>query len=123
MVHCISNPGFYSQLQDTVLPRIFDFTEAAGITFKDTILVSQRFLASHTQLTLIFHELIHVVQYEVLGVKDFIKRYVRDWVDNGLNYHAIPLEVQAYELQKRYKKDPKSAFSVLDEIRQGLGEE
>lgn len=123
MVPCVRNPGFYLQLQDMAVPRLLDFTQAAGITFKDTILVSQRYLTSHTQLgPLIFHELVHVVQYEVLGVTDFIERYVRDWVDNGLDYIAIPLEAKAYELQKRYEKGLKKGFSVLDEVRQRLGE-
>ena len=123
MVPCVRNPGFYLQLQDMAVPRLLDFTQAAGITFKDTILVSQRYLTSHTQLgPLIFHELVHVVQYEVLGVTDFIERYVRDWVDNGLDYLAIPLEAKAYELQKRYEKGLKKGLSVLDEVRQGLGE-
>jgi len=123
MVPCVRNPVFYLQLQDMVVPRLLDFTQAAGITFKDTILVSQRYLTSHTQMgPLIFHELVHVVQYEVLGVTDFIERYVRDWVDNGLDYLAIPLEAKAYELQKRYAKGLKKGFSVLDEVRQSLGE-
>lgn len=122
VVPSISNPGFYAQLRDSHLPGLLDFTQAVGITFRDTILVSQRYLAYHSQLRpLIFHELVHVVQYEVLGVVDFIERYVKDWVDNGLDYLAIPLEAKAYELQKRYEKGLKKGFSVLDEVRQGLG--
>jgi hypothetical protein len=122
IVPCIRNPGFYLQLQDMVVPGLLDFTQAAGITFKDTILVSQRYLTSHTQLVpLTFHELVHVVQYQVLGVNDFIGRYVRGWVDNGLDYFKVPLEAHAYELQKRYERDVKRGFSVLAEVQRNLG--
>ena len=124
MVPCVRNPGFYLQLQDMAVPRLLDFTQAAGITFKDTILVSQRYLTSHTQLgPLIFHELVHVVQYEVLGVTDFIERYVRGWADNGFDYFRVPLEAHAYELQQRYETDPKRVFAVVEEMQRRLGEE
>ncbi|MBK5100882.1 MAG: hypothetical protein JJE15_07820 [Desulfobacteraceae bacterium] len=124
VVPSISNPGFYAQLRDSRLPGLLDFTQAVGITFRDTIIVSQRYLTYRSQLRpLIFHELVHVVQYELLGVEVFIERYVRGWADNGFDYFRVPLEAHAYELQQRYETDSKRGFAVVEEMQRRLGEE
>jgi hypothetical protein len=105
------------------LPGLPDFTAAAGITFIDTILISQQGLEAHSDLgPLIFHELVHVVQYDVLGVDEFIKCYVQGWAKSGFDYYTIPLEMEPYNLQRRYEKDPTHGFPVLAEMRKALGE-
>ncbi len=123
MVPVIENPGFYSALQDLKIPRMLDFRNAAGITFKDTILISQRYLTKRSKLMpLIFHELVHVVQYEVFGVREFITGYVRSWADNGFNYSSIHFEIEAHKLQQRYEANPGKEFSVIDKVRQRHGD-
>jgi hypothetical protein len=123
IVPIIENPGFYSDLQDLKIPKRLNFNNAAGITFKDTILISQRYLKARLQLKpLIFHELVHVVQYEVFGVREFIARYVRSWADNGFNYSSIHLEIEAYKLVQRYEKNPEKGFPVIEKVRQRRGE-
>ena len=93
-----------------------------GITFKDTIILSQRLLGSDSApKALLFHELVHVVQYEVLGVRRFVEHYVQGWVKGRLDYYAIPLEIDAYDLEERYKKDPKAKFSVRQAVLKRLG--
>lgn len=120
-VPVIENPGFYSDLQDLKIPRLLNFNNAAGITFKDTILISQQCLKTDSILrSLIFHELVHVVQHEVFGVREFIERYVRSWADNGFNYSSIHFEIEAYKLQQRYETDPRRGFSVIEIVRQRL---
>ena len=32
------------------------------------------------------------------------------WINQGFNYAAIPLEMDAYELQNRYEADPTDAL-------------
>ena len=32
---------------------------------------------------LLFHEMVHVVQYEVLGIETFVTRYVHGWFGQG----------------------------------------
>src|SRR5437879_5273933 len=70
----VSNPGLYSGLvtmgfEPGSLP---DFTEMAAITFVDTI-VSHGPIANRT----LFHELVHLVQYEKLGLPQFAAKYVK----------------------------------------------
>lgn len=121
---CIRNPGFYSKLEDMKLTGLPDFTTAAGITFIDTILISEQGLEAHSALgPLIFHELVHVVQYDVLGVDEFIKCYVQGWARGGFDYYSIPLEMESYNLQRRYEKDSRQGFPVLAEVCKTLGEE
>jgi len=122
-VSVIKNPGFYSGLRDLNTSQLLDFRSAAGITFRDTILISERYVRTDSRMTpLVFHELVHVVQYAVLEVQGFITRYVRSWFENGLDYYGISLETQAYALQQRYEENPRQGFPVKDEVRQNLRE-
>jgi hypothetical protein len=104
----VSNPPFYRELvkmgfEAASLP---DFTHMAAITFVDTVV-------SHDPFTerLLFHELVHVVQYEKLGLPEFAAKYVAGFL-NGGSYEAIPLEMNAYELDARFAAAPEKIFSV-----------
>jgi len=123
MVPGIENPGFYSELEDMKVPGLLDFSTAAGITFRDTIVLSELYSwGSSVPGSLIFHELVHVVQYDILGVAGFIERYVRGWTENGLDYFAIPLEIHAFELQRLYETSGKQDLSVEAEVVRRLEE-
>jgi hypothetical protein len=64
-----------------------------------------------------FHELVHAVQYEILGLDEFSRHYVRGIVEGDFDYYRIPLEVMAYDLDRRFADNPGAEFSVLDEVR------
>ncbi len=121
-VDLIENPDFYAELAAMGIHAPLDFTTMAGITFLDTILISER---EHPRNTphgpLLFHELVHVIQYSLLGRDAFIERYVLGWAESGQNYDAIPLEQDAYTLQAWYEKQPDQAFCVEAEVRRCLG--
>jgi hypothetical protein len=69
-------------------------------------------------LPLLFHELVHVVQFRVLGVKAFSRLYVRGFFAAG-GYHAIPLERCALEMEQRYLTT-KEPFDVELEVRKWI---
>jgi hypothetical protein len=118
LVERIENPPFYAELT-AIAPDIplIDFREMAGITFDDTVLLSRS--SPHTDVTsLVFHELVHVTQYGKLGISDFASRYVRGWAENNMQYLAIPLERDAFELQERFEQHV--AFSVEGAVAQQL---
>lgn len=120
-VPVIENPSFYRELEAMGQLIPLDFTVMGGITFEDTILLSERYLEEHELSPgLLFHELVHVVQYRRLGVAEFVTRYVRGWAENGYEYRAIPLEQDAYELQARYERSPMQPFSVREEVARRL---
>jgi len=121
-VPVIQNPDFYDELAQLGVQAPMDFSEMAGITFGDTILISVTKTPPDAPLdSLLFHELVHVVQYEALGVPEFVRRYIQGWAQNGFQYAAIPLERDAYELQGRYDAQPQQPFSVSVEVRRRLG--
>jgi hypothetical protein len=120
-VEQIPNPGFYNNLQAIGQPIPMDFRQMHGITFVDTVLLSRRFQSSWSP-GLYFHELVHVVQYSILGSAPFMQRYVRGWAENGYQYGSIPLEKDAYELQTRYERSPSQVFSVQDVVAQRLAD-
>jgi len=68
----------------------------AGITYNDTFFVHERCKTE----SLFFHELVHVVQWERLGVDNFLLLYGVGLMQFG--YEDSPLEQMAYSLQKRF---------------------
>jgi len=113
----IENPDFYSQLEAAGFKPLLDLTGAAGIAFIDTVVIAQVFSSGRgLLLPLLFHELVHVVQHRVLGLKKFMRLYIQSWADGGFSYYAISLEKQAFDLQARYQADPNRLFSVEDEV-------
>jgi hypothetical protein len=107
----VPNPSMYSVAKMMGISNLPDFSDMAAITFIDVIV-------SHEEFTdaLLFHELVHVVQYAELGVKGFASRYVNGFIQGG-SYEEIPLEKSAYLLEGRYSHDKGDPFSVADEVR------
>ena len=123
MVPIIENPDFYSTLNKKGIPEPMDLTTASGITYIDTVLISERYLTHQSQwLPLIFHELVHIVQYEVLGVQKFMEQYVFGWADHGFSYASIPMENDAFDLAAKYESNTRHGFSVINEVRLRLTE-
>ena len=71
----------------------------AGITYKDTFFVSHL----HQTESLHFHELVHIVQWERLGVDDFLFAYGMGLMQIG--YEDSPLERMAYSLQAKFDRE------------------
>lgn len=97
-------------------PLALDFDRVYGITFVDTILVAEDRIPETARLATLFHECVHAAQYQLLGVDAFVRRYLAGWAEAGYRYEAIPLERQAYALQRRFTADPGAAFSVEAEL-------
>ena len=92
----------------------FERMEAAGISYLDTyfLRVDQAWDES-----LHFHELVHVVQWRILGPERFLWLYADGLERYG--YRDSPLEVMAYELQARFDAGGAS-FDVEAEVERRL---
>lgn len=88
-----------------------DQSVMGAITFCDVVVFHEPFTDG-----LLFHELVHVEQYHQLGIPQFSELYVQGFL-NGGSYEAIPLEINAYALERRFESDSHRAFSVEDEVR------
>ena len=106
----INDPPFYAQLRSLGIHNMPAFSDLAGITFVDIVVHVEPLTRS-----LLFHELVHAVQYRHLGVAGFADLYVRGFL-NGGSYEEIPLEKQAYELEARFAENGE-AFSVDEEVQ------
>jgi len=114
----VGNPPFYGELMRMgfAAGSLPDFAVMAAITFVDTVVSYEPFT-----YRLLFHELVHVVQYEKLGLAEFAAKYVLGFL-NGGSYEAIPLERNAYELDGRFASEPTRAFSAADEVQAWIDE-
>jgi hypothetical protein len=109
----VCNPPFCGELlqmgfDPAILP---DFTGMAAITFVDTVVSHEAFTDS-----LLSHELVHVAQYQKLGLEGFAVRNVSGFL-SGSSYEGIPLEMNDNELDARFAAEPTKPFSVEAEVR------
>ena len=68
----------------------------AGITFDDVIFIHKR----HKTESIHFHELVHTLQWKVLGFQEFLLVYALSIVMYG--YQKCPLETMAYSYQEKF---------------------
>jgi hypothetical protein len=86
------------------------FSTMAAVTFCDVVVSHQPFTDG-----LLFHELVHVEQHRQLGIPRFAELYVSGFLSGG-GYDGVPLEMNAYELVGRFEKNPRTRFSIADEV-------
>ncbi len=89
--------------------EFLDRKQIAAITFDDVIAAQQPL-----RPPLLFHELVHVVQFRLLGVTAFARLYTRGFLATR-SYAQIPLERCARDLESRFETGP-SPFNVESEV-------
>ena len=87
----------------------------AGVTYKDTFFVCN----GQQRDSLYFHELVHVVQWDRLGVDNFLLAYAVGLLQHG--YEQSPLEQMAFELQARFdqRRVPENLVDFINERTDG----
>jgi hypothetical protein len=93
----------------------FESMEAEGITFQDHYFVKRG--RAHDE-ALHFHELVHIVQWRLLGPEQFLLSYAAGYVTHG-GYASNPFEQIAFDLQDRFESG-EAPFSVEPVVRQHL---
>lgn len=107
----IQDPPFYSMARMMGIRNLPSFSDVAAVTFVDVIVSHEEFTPA-----LLFHEMVHAVQYAHLGPKHFAALYVSGFLKGG-SYEEIPLEKNAYELESRFSARKNGAFSVFEEVQ------
>lgn len=92
----IAEPAFYARLRALGTSDLPDFSLMQAVTFDDVVVACMPI-----DKAVLFHELVHVTQYRLLGVEKFASLYVREFLASG-GYESIPLEVCARHLSTRY---------------------
>lgn len=116
----IENPPFYDQFEAAGQAIPLDFSVWAGITFGDVILLSDSGASGSMPHSVVFHEMVHLVQYGILGIDEFARRYVTALAWNRFQYMTIPLEMTAFDLQDRFERSDGRPFPAEAEIRRRL---
>ena len=78
---------------------VFEQGDFSGITYLDRYFIKQTVV---TEEAIHFHELMHVIQWRLLGPEDFLAAYA-----NGLDefgYENSPLEKMAYDAEAAFKR-------------------
>ena len=98
------------------LPEFSDFENMnpAGITYLDTFFSREEMRGNEPHH---FHELVHVIQWKVLGPKMFVAAYA-DGLER-IGYRHSPLEVMAYTLESIFRNTT-AGFDVATVVRQQL---
>lgn len=109
----LENPAGYRVARRLGFGAALDLTTVGGMAFVDTVVIVER-RGKADRIGTLFHELVHVAQFRVLGVRGFTREYVRGWLECGREYLRIPLERDAYELQARFMRG--EAFVVEAEV-------
>jgi hypothetical protein len=84
---------------------------AAGITYLDTFFIIE---GERTNTAIHFHELIHVLQWEYLGMENFLLYYAHGLLHFG--YRESPLERMAYDLEARFSAG--EIFNAVEEVKE-----
>ena len=92
----------------------FENMNASGITYLDTYFVLWH---EAERESLHFHELVHLIQWQILGAEHFLAMYADGLEKHG--YRDSPLEVMAYDHEARFNSNERP-YSVEEAVRDQL---
>lgn len=110
----IPYPPFYERVRAGGSRVVPDAAHMTAMPFLDVALFNRE-----PTLRTVFHTLVHVTQFSVVGLERVMKGYFQVLNESGL-WMVVPYEEQAYQLDARYTKDPADVFSVEAEVREWL---
>jgi hypothetical protein len=110
----IPYPPFYERVRAGGARVVPDTAHMTAIPFIDVALFNRQ-----PTLRTVFHTLVHVTQFSVLGLERVMKSYFHTLNESGL-WMVVPFEEQAYKLDARFTKDPNAHFPVEAEIYEWL---
>jgi hypothetical protein len=110
----IPYPPFYERVRAGGARVVPDAAHMTAIPFVDVALFNRQ-----PTLRTIFHTLVHVTQFSIVGLEKVMAGYFQALNDSGL-WMVVPYEEQAYKLDARYTTDPEEVFSVEAEVREWL---
>jgi hypothetical protein len=107
----VPNPPFYEEARALGFVNLPEVTHMRSLTFLDVIVFNEKL----TERSL-FHGLVHVVQFDVLGVDRYCELFVRGFVNTKLHV-SVPLEAHAFSLESKFAGSPAERFSVEERVR------
>ena len=87
----------HAALQSAMSRSGFWTQNAAGLTLGPVILIRE----GHFSRALLAHELVHVAQFERLGIEGFLQGYFEQVL--GVGYEHAPMELEARKLENQFR--------------------
>jgi len=109
IVDRVPNMPLYSEWGIVEL-KDFENREYQGENYIDTIFIQSGHLSEH----LLFHELVHLIQWRQMGIEKFLIAYGLEQIKCG--YPKGPLEGMAYGFEEAFKQTSQP-FQVEDALR------
>lgn len=113
----LEKPPFYAQAKAQGFSNVPDVTHMASLTFEDVLVFQQ----GPTD-RILFHALVHAVQYQLLGLERYAELFVRGFLRMGSHF-LVPLEAHAFALDSRFTVNGGRAFSVEAEVLTWISED
>ena len=107
----IPYPPFYEHVRAGGARVVPDAAHMTAIPFMDVAVFNRQ-----PTLRTLFHTLVHIVQFQEVGIGKFVRGYFETLNETGL-WMIVPFEEQAYQLDARYTRNANDMFSVEDEVR------
>ena len=111
----IPYPPFYERVRAGGSRVVPDAAHMTAMPFIDVALFNRE-----PTLRTIFHTLVHVTQFSMVGLEKVMVGYFHALNESGL-WMVVSYEEQAYRMDARFTKDPADVFSVEAEVREWLG--
>jgi hypothetical protein len=110
----IPYPPFYERVRAGGARVIPDAAHMTAMAFVDVIVFNRP-----PTLRTIFHNLVHVTQFVMLGEERVLRGYFDTLNEAGL-WMVVPYEEQAYQMDARFTRNPAEVFSVEKEIQEWI---
>lgn len=110
----IPYPPFYERVRAGGARVVPDAAHMTAIPFMDVALFNRQ-----PTLRTVFHTLVHVTQFSVVGLERVMRGYFQALNESGL-WMVVPFEEQAYKMDARFTTNPSDYFSVEAELREWL---
>ncbi len=103
-------PPFYADARAQGFDNLPEITHMDSLAFVDLVVFNEAL----TERSL-FHGLVHVVQFQILGVERYTELFVRSFLRTRTHF-TVPLEAHAFALTSRFLLPTPEKFSVEDHI-------
>jgi hypothetical protein len=107
----VPNPPFYKEARALGFINLPEWAHMQSLTFLDLVVFNEK--VSERAL---FHGLVHVVQFDVLGLERYTELFVRSFVNTKLHF-SVPLEAHTFSLESKFAANPTERFSVEERVR------
>ncbi len=112
----VPSPPFYAEARALGFDNLPELTHMDSLTFLDVVVFNDTLSARA-----LFHALVHVVQFRILGLDQYTRRFVESFLRMRTHF-TVPLEAHAFSLTSKFMRPAAQGFSVEDQVQNWVNE-